>query len=350
MPHMDNLEPIPKRDMHIFYVLDTSSEERDFQDLRNVLLYMRRKFGLEVFRNPLRMASIITDLSPALRRDANILRRLGDAGLLAELEQADSRNWTRVIAKTRYWMENEWFMREEQAAYYAQALEILYHPENNVSAIPKSPKIEKLNRLVMESLEILGAQAKKWEHEYIRAKIAVLAFDSDFRYETPNGPENLREDFAYDPLKAGSRESNLGAALRELNSKLSPRGWLCSFSFFYNYPIIIFVTDGHATDDYMSALEEIRKNRWFHRATKIGFALSDGADIKAIASVVGNMEAVLQAADMALFERLLKNCRYCDYLVDDDPIFVPDEQNPAVIKKPEPVHDDDGWDDDDYEW
>ncbi len=71
-------------------------------------------------------------------------------------------------------------------------------------------------------------------------------------------------------------------------------------------PIIIFMSDGFATDNFMPELEKIRKNRWFARATKIGFALGDDADVKMIASVVGNSEAVIKTSDLDVFKRLIR--------------------------------------------
>ena len=50
----------------------------------------------------------------------------------------------------------------------------------------------------------------------------------------------------------------------------------------------------------------MRENRWFRRATKIGFALGDDADKKMIASVVGNSEAVIQTNDLEVFKKLIR--------------------------------------------
>lgn len=71
-------------------------------------------------------------------------------------------------------------------------------------------------------------------------------------------------------------------------------------------PVIIFMTDGNATDDYQKALQEIRKNRWFARGTKIGFAIGDDPDYKMLSSVVGNSEAVIKTTDLELFKRLMR--------------------------------------------
>ena len=110
----------------------------------------------------------------------------------------------------------------------------------------------------------------------------------------------------YEYLTAGGL-TDIGAALKELNSKLSRHAWLDSMVGAL-MPVMIFMTDGFATDTdvFPKALEEIRKNRWFQRGTKIGFALGDDPDEAMIASVVGDKEAVIKTTDLALFERLMK--------------------------------------------
>ena len=134
-------------------------------------------------------------------------------------------------------------------------------------------------------------------------KIAVLEFNSGCKWLNPSGPEDM-EDFMWEELSAGGL-TDIGAALTELDSKLSRKAFLNSITGSY-LPIIIFMTDGYATDDYTKALAQIRQNKWFQRATKIGFALGDDPDKKMISEVVGNCEAVINTNDLSLFSRLMK--------------------------------------------
>ena len=71
-------------------------------------------------------------------------------------------------------------------------------------------------------------------------------------------------------------------------------------------PVIIFMTDGYATDNYKKALEQIRKNKWFVHGTKVGFAIGDNPDIAMIADVVGDSAAVIYTEDMEKFASQLK--------------------------------------------
>lgn len=162
-------------------------------------------------------------------------------------------------------------------------------------------KIETLNAAMKETLEALQDEAKKNADAKLYA--AVMEFNSGANWITPNGPEALEEDFIWLPLKAGGL-TDLGAALNELNSKLSKKVWLESMTGAL-MPILIFMTDGQPTDNYKGALEQIRKNKWFLESTKIGFAIGDNADEDVIAEVVGNKEAVIKTTDLDEFRKLM---------------------------------------------
>lgn len=172
----------------------------------------------------------------------------------------------------------------------------------DTSGSMEGAKISALNHAMEECTEALKTLAKN--NGDAKLKVAVMEFNSGCKWITSNGPEDLEEDFEYEYLEAGGL-TDIGAALKELNSKLSRHAFLNSMTGAL-MPVIIFMTDGYATDDYAKPLEEIRKNRWFARGTKIGFALGDDPDVKMLSSVVGNSEAVIKTTDLDLFKRLMK--------------------------------------------
>ena len=161
--------------------------------------------------------------------------------------------------------------------------------------------IATLNGAMTETTEVLRQMAKSNADALV--KIAVLEFNSGCRWIQPMGPEQM-EDFIWQDLKAGGL-TDMGTALKELDSKLSRHEFLSSMTGAY-LPIIIFMTDGYATDDYKKALDQIRQNRWFARGTKIGFAIGAEADVAMIAQITGSYESVVQTDDLELFARLLK--------------------------------------------
>lgn len=162
-------------------------------------------------------------------------------------------------------------------------------------------KIGMLNRAMEETLDALQDVAK--HNGDANLKIAVLEFNTGCHWITDNGPEEMA-DFEWEDLKAGGL-TDIGDALDELNNKMSTHAWLNSMMGAL-MPVIIFMTDGYATDDWEPKLTKVRQNRWFRRATKIGFALGDDADRKMIASVVGNSEAVIQTNDLEVFKKLIR--------------------------------------------
>ena len=172
----------------------------------------------------------------------------------------------------------------------------------DTSGSMEGAKISALNHAMEECTEALKTLARS--NGDAKMKIAVMEFNSGCNWITSNGPEDLQEDFEYEYLKAGGL-TDIGAALKELNSKLSRHEFLNSMTGAL-MPVIIFMTDGYATDDYAKALQEIRKNRWFARGTKIGFAIGDDPDYKMLSSVVGNSEAVIKTTDLELFKRLMR--------------------------------------------
>lgn len=172
----------------------------------------------------------------------------------------------------------------------------------DTSGSMEGAKISALNHAMEECTEALKTLAKS--NGDAKLKVAVMEFNSGCKWITSNGPEDLEEDFEYEYLEAGGL-TDIGSALKELNSKLSRHAFLNSMTGAL-MPVIIFMTDGYATDDYAKALEEIRKNRWFARGTKIGFALGDDPDVKMLSSIVGNSEAVIKTTDLDLFKRLMK--------------------------------------------
>ena len=136
-------------------------------------------------------------------------------------------------------------------------------------------------------------------------KIAVLTFDNNVVWVTQgnNGLEDA-EDFIWTDLTAGGL-TYLGAALRELNQKLS-RNEMMSSATGNKIPVIIFMSDGQPNDAWIDALDALKENKWFKAAIKIAFALGDDADCDVLAKVVGGSEAVIKTNDLDVFKKLIQ--------------------------------------------
>lgn len=158
-----------------------------------------------------------------------------------------------------------------------------------------------LNRAMTETMDALKKVAKK--NSDAKLQIAVMEFNSNVKWMQPNGLEDVEDFYWVDLQAAGLTE--VGAALKELDSKLS-RGSFLNGIMGNLMPVIIIMTDGGATSSYKKELNEIKKNKWFQNASKIGFAVGDDADIDMITDVVGNSEAVIRTDDMETFAKLIK--------------------------------------------
>lgn len=180
-----------------------------------------------------------------------------------------------------------------------RALHIFYLLDTSGSMQGES--IAQLNRAMEETVDALKEVAKG--NADAELKIAVLEFSSGCKWIQPKGPEDM-EDFVWSDLTAGGM-TDVGDALKELDSKLSRSAFLGSMTGAYQ-PIVIFMSDGYATDNYKKSLEELRKNKWYAHATKIGFAIGDAPDINMIADVVGSGEAVVRTSNLEVFAKMIK--------------------------------------------
>lgn len=158
-----------------------------------------------------------------------------------------------------------------------------------------------LNSAMGETMEALKDLAKKNSDAIL--KIGVLQFNTNVKWMNAKGLEDA-EDFFYEDLSAGGM-TYMGAALKELDSKLSRHAFLDNAAGNL-MPVIIVMSDGYANDDYKKELDKIRNNKWFKRATKIAFAIGDDADLKMLAEVVGDVEAVIRTSDMAVFADMIR--------------------------------------------
>ena len=180
------------------------------------------------------------------------------------------------------------------------ALHVYYVLDTSGSMVHEP--IDVLNRAMESTVDALKSVAKYNSNAHV--KIAVLEFSTTCRWIQPRGPENIEDFFWEDDLKA-SGMTYMGAALDELNSKLH-RGRFLGASASTFLPVIIFMTDGFANDDWQSALKRIQKNQWFQKATRIGFAIGKNPDKAMIAKIVGDAEKVIRTDDLGLFAAMLK--------------------------------------------
>ena len=133
-------------------------------------------------------------------------------------------------------------------------------------------------------------------------KIAVLQFDTDVRWLYPQPIDS--ESFLWNDLQAGGLTS-LGAALNELNGKLSKTQFLQEAAGSYA-PVIILLSDGGPTDDFAKGLANVKQNNWFKHAIKVAIAIGNDADKNVLTQFTGNSEAVIEVHNKSALKAIIK--------------------------------------------
>ena len=133
-------------------------------------------------------------------------------------------------------------------------------------------------------------------------KIATLQFATDVQWLYPQPIDS--GDFRWNDLQVGGLTS-LGAALNELNTKLSKSQFLQEAAGSFA-PVIILLSDGGPTDDYKRGLEGIKKNNWFKHAIKIAIAIGNDADKNVLTDFTGNSEAVIEVHNRSALKSIIK--------------------------------------------
>ena len=182
----------------------------------------------------------------------------------------------------------------------------------NTSDSMRGPKIAALNTALREMLDEVSKFSEGYPEKQIN--VAVLGFSSAVRWMYPQ-LEDL-ESFQWQDLQAGGF-SSFGAALIELNNKLSRSHGFISDPSLTCTPIIILITDSEPTDDYKPALEQVKNNPWFKIAVKAAVAVGDDANKDVLAEFTSNIEAVFSVHDIVDLMKVI--CRSLND-VEDDPI------------------------------
>jgi len=149
--------------------------------------------------------------------------------------------------------------------------------------------------LVPELADIGGAD--------IDLRIAVLEFSTGCRWQHPEGPVAV-EDFLWNNLSTGG-STNMGAAFRELNERLSRSSFLKAPSASVA-PVLLLFSDGQPTDEYAGGLETLRNNNWFKTAVKAALAIGSDADQAMLAEFTGTSETVLAAYTPEVLRKMIR--------------------------------------------
>ena len=133
-------------------------------------------------------------------------------------------------------------------------------------------------------------------------KVAAMEFSNgvDWLYNTPKAAS----EFIWQDVDASGLTS-LGAACLELNSKLSRSGFMQTASGSFA-PVIILLSDGEPTDDYIGGLSALKANKWFKNAIKIAIAIGDDANTDTLAEFTGSKEAIFYVHNIEALKQVIR--------------------------------------------
>ena len=152
--------------------------------------------------------------------------------------------------------------------------------------------------------------AKNDSNPNVEIRVAIMTFSDEAKWVI-GGDELLKpEDVmnAWNDLEAGGVTS-MGAALIALNEKLSDEnGFLNPASNFIS-PLLILFMDGEPTDDYKSALAELRKNLWYKMASRVAVGYGAAND-DVLREFVGKDGIILHTDDTLNLTEIIKHMSY----------------------------------------
>ncbi len=166
----------------------------------------------------------------------------------------------------------------------------------DVSGSMRGTRIAQVNY----ALENIFKELKNRDDLNSVVKVAIMEFCDVGIWKTPQ--PLLLEDFIFTPIDVKYAYTNYGNAFVELEKKLHKTEFFNPNLGEYFAPLILFISDGEPVDVnfYPSALEVLKNNPWFKRASKYAIAVGEEAKNMKVGSI------------MEQFTGIRENVRYAD--------------------------------------
>ncbi|HAJ96372.1 MAG TPA: hypothetical protein DCO72_01370 [Ruminococcus sp.] len=174
----------------------------------------------------------------------------------------------------------------------------------DTSGSMEGTRIGAINSAIEEIIPDLRELSNKQADSEIR--LAVLEFSSGCEWVTPR----LMSMDSFDdwvPLQANGL-TDLGEAFLELNRQLSKNGFMdrsSATSGFYA-PVIILLSDGDPTDDWLSALKELQKNKWYQASLRVALAIGDDPNLDILRKFIRNPELLFHVTDISQLKKVVR--------------------------------------------
>lgn len=202
----------------------------------------------------------------------------------------------------------------------------------DTSGSMEGKKIGAVNAAIEELIPDLRHMSESQADSEI--KLAVMKFSTGCEWVTPS-LMSLDSFDDWEPLEANGL-TDLGAAFLELNDKLSKNGFMdrgAASSGFYA-PVIILLSDGEPTDDYMSALKKLQANKWYQAALKIAIAIGEDANREVLKRAIKNVELLFTVNDIGSLRKIIRFIAVTSSQIASTSASVSDDsgEQPADVK------------------
>ena len=157
-----------------------------------------------------------------------------------------------------------------------------------------------IEEIIPDLRELSNSQADS------EVRLAILEFSSGCEWVTPR----LMSMDSFDdwvPLQANGL-TDLGEAFLELNRKLSKTGFMdrdSASSGFYA-PVIMLLSDGDPTDDWLGALRKLQENKWYQASLRVALAIGEDPNLDVLKKFIRNPELLFHVTDISQLKKVVR--------------------------------------------
>lgn len=167
----------------------------------------------------------------------------------------------------------------------------------------RGEKIALVNYAMKEISKIIKETSDAAPNANIEVAAATFGNGVNWISPKPQSPDEFIN--TWHDVRAGGL-SSIGAALNELNQKMSRSEFLGQNYFGYLNPGVIILSNGNPTDSWQSALRTIKENYWFRDAIKVAFAVGDDANKQVLTDICGSTKKVVAIENYESIENFIK--------------------------------------------
>jgi len=133
--------------------------------------------------------------------------------------------------------------------------------------------------------------------------IAIMTFSNGAEWVT--GENLVSTDYKFNELSAVGM-TDMGAAFRKLNDKLSSKTGFLTRASGSVAPVLFLLSDGVPTDDYKSGLNKLKENPWYKVAARVAVGYGESCDDNVLLEFTDNIETVLHTNDPKMLTKMIR--------------------------------------------